>query len=217
MPIIPKKLFLALALAILITTLLLARQIKNARLITIKMAEKPLVSPVAVALPTTPADPLLGNPGAPMTVVVFGDLFDAKTRSLLAAVINFVGKHPAVVRLIFKPTPEEHIWGGALLAHKALWCAASGRKFWPLLQALTAAPNIGESALAYAAKSAGLDDNQLLNCTRLASTKQAVLSATTIARDSGITVTPALFINNKQINLEEEVDVEQMLTTFIQP
>jgi len=48
-------------------------------------------------------------------------------------------------------------------------------------------------------------------------TKQAVLNAAATTRDSGIAVSPALFVNNKQINLEEGVEIEQMLTAFIQP
>ena len=118
---------------------------------------------------------------------------------------------------IFKPTFGEHLWGGALLAHKALWCSASDRGFWPLLQILITEPNISENALAIAAKSLKLNDNQLINCTKLPATKQAVLNAAATTRDSGIAVSPALFVNNKQINLEEGVEIEQMLTAFIQP
>lgn len=213
----PKKLFFGLGILILASAFLLVRQIKVARTITVTPVSAPLVSPDAIALPTTPADPLFGNPGAPMTLVVFGDLSDSKTRSLLTTVINFVSQHPTAARLIFKSTPEEHLWGGALTAHEALWCASSTQAFWPLLQSFLTAPNVNENALAGTATSLHMSDTQLLSCVRLPATKQAILNETAIAQNNGLTVFPALFVNNKQINLSEGVDIEQMLTSFIQP
>lgn len=214
----PKKLFLILTIGIIIGGILLTRQIKTTRSITIKTSATPLVSPLAIELPVTATDPLLGSPGAPLTAVVFGDLGDVETSRLLTTIIKFVNQHPTNIRLFFKPTPGDHLLGNSLLAHEALWCASSNNhQFWPLLQNILPVPNLNENTLATITKKLQLDTNQLINCARLPTTKEAVLNATTVAKSMGITSSLALFVNNKQINLSEGVDVEQMLTTFIKP
>lgn len=212
-----KKLFLILSIGIIGGGLLLARQIKATRSITVKTVSAPLVSPLAVDLPITSTDPLLGNPGAPLTATIFGDLSDVGTRTLLGTVTNFVNRHPADIRLYFKPTPQEHILENALMAHEALWCALPGRQFWPLLQEIIKLPSLNENTLTAIAQKLKLDAGSLINCAKLPATKETVLNATAAAKNIGIISSPTLFLNNKQINLEEGVDVEQMLTTFIKP
>lgn len=212
----PKKLFLALAVIILLSAILLARQIKTARSITVKTVDAPLISPFAVDLPTSASDPLLGNPGAPLTIVIFSDLADAETRSLLTTAIAFVENHPTDARLIFKHAPGQHLFGSALRTHEALWCAGTSQPFWALLKNLLTNHRPTDSALIAMAQSAVLDGNQLSACAKLPVTKEAVLSAASVAQKIGITFSPALFINNKLINLDENIDVKQMLTAFIQ-
>ncbi|MBI5728750.1 MAG: thioredoxin domain-containing protein [Candidatus Magasanikbacteria bacterium] len=212
-----KKLFLAIAILIIGSAWLLARQIITARSITIKTVNMPLVSPVAIDLPITPADPLLGNPGAPLTIVIFGDLADASTRSLLSTTINFIGDHLTAVRLIFKPTLSQRLLGSSSLAHQALWCvSSSNQQFWALLKNLLDSPNLTEDQLKARADKLRLNGAQLLTCAKLPATEQAVINTGTALRDLGIATSPAFFANNKQVNMESGVNIEQMLTTFTQ-
>ncbi len=212
-----KKLFIALSVFIGLAALLLSWQIRLAKNITTRTKTLPLIESVAVNIPIDKTDPILGNPGAPLTVTEFVDLGNEKSRSIHATIADFVVKNPTEARLIWKDYPSAGIFGGnSFLLHQAAYCAGQEKKFWPFItELLKRRMEPKEAGLKDTAKQARLNIESWWLCANAPTTKQYVTSAAALAQSLNIKSAPAVFLNNKRINLEENIDLAQMLATLI--
>ncbi|HLD60824.1 MAG TPA: thioredoxin domain-containing protein [Patescibacteria group bacterium] len=212
-----KKLFLGLVIVIFITGLLFVFQFKKSSAITTKNTPEPLLSPYAINIPISSSDPMLGNPGAPLTLVAFLDLGDKESRDVYAMLVDFVQKHPEDARLIWKDLPKESIiFGNNNVAHQAAWCAHDQKRFWPFVNEIMSGRDRNtEQELREAAVATKLDVEKWWTCTLEPATVSRVAGAAPLARELGGREAPLLFINNKRLNVQADIDLPQMLSSFI--
>lgn len=213
-----KKLFIVLGIFIIVLGLFMARAIQQSLAITTQATDTPLFSPNPIAINIQPTDQVLGNPGAPLTIVEFTDLGNADARTLHEILSNFVNKHPRDARLVFKHAPVYHYFADTVLAHQAAYCAGKQNKLWRFLDALIIDKNsLRESGLRASATTTNLDINSWWTCTNSAETQQAVQKDLTEAQNLQAGKPPLIFINNKQLNILKGIDLQQLLTSLIQP
>jgi protein-disulfide isomerase len=212
-----KKLFIFLGIFIIVLGAFLVRAFQSSLAITTQSTDTPLFSANPIAIAIQPTDQVLGNPGAPLTIIEFTDLGNADARALHETFSNFVKKHPRDARLIFKHAPVYHFFSDTVLAHQAAYCAGKQNKLWNFLDALINNNNLRESGLRASATTAGIDINNWWICTNSVETQQAVQKDLTEAQSLQAGKPPLIFINNKQLNILKGIDITQLLTSLIQP
>ncbi len=104
-----------------------------------------------------PDDPQMGKRDAPVTAVLFLDLFAQETALLLPWLLQLPIQHPEQIRLVIKHLPRP-IHPLARSAAEALEAAREQNLFLPLLQKLVDAPQpLTQAALLSASTQVGLD------------------------------------------------------------
>lgn len=213
-----KKLWTGLGVIIIIMLLILIDQIKTARSITTKADNLPLISPNMVEVPILATDPILGNPGAALTVVGFFDLTDTASRALYEQISRVITAHPDKVRFIWKDFPGSGFFIDPVLAHQAAYCAKLQNKFWPYVKdLLTSNHNLRESILRGYAEQENLTMPAWENCLKDQATKDAIGQGVVTAQRLYLPQAPIVFINNKLLNPDADLDLEQFLSTLITP
>lgn len=215
-----KKLWWALGAIILITILILAKQISEALKITITPSTMPPIATNSTNLPTTTTDPILGNPGADTTLVSFFDLTDSKSMADYKIIASIVNSSPKKVRLIWKDWPGTGWITDPVLAHQAAYCAGKQdqRKFWSYIDALAASDKrLSETNLEATARQIFLNMPLWKLCLKDPQTVVAVAGNAALGRGLGLPAAPVLFVNNKFLNLAAGADLKQLITTFITP
>jgi protein-disulfide isomerase len=192
------------------------RQIVRTLQITVVRTEAPLISPGVVFIPNSDSEQSFGNPGANIIVTEFVDLGCARCLSLHSAIKQFVFKHPQDIRLIWKDNPRAGILSDYNLAHQAAYCAGKQNKFWEFIGvAKEQRNNLAEAGLKKIALDLNLNTESWWLCVNSPETKQAIDSSVGQAAQLGIRSLPAIFVNNKMINTDKDVNMEEMLTNFI--
>ncbi|MBI2444081.1 MAG: hypothetical protein HYV42_02465 [Candidatus Magasanikbacteria bacterium] len=211
-----RKLYLLLGFATVILILLFASQWKRARRITTAASPEPLLSPAPVSLPRSPADQLLGNPGAALSVVIFLDLGDQRSRQALRELQGVIERYPREANLIFKDAPFGSVFFVAAheRAHRAAWCAGVQRQFWPFVAAL-GSRGAGAKDLNQAARDLGLELALWETCTDAASTTQYLSGRAAENRALGIKRLPLIFINNRLLNWTPDLNLAELVESFI--
>lgn len=210
------KLLILLFVATLVLGFIFWSQFKKTRGIVTQTVQEPLVSEQTYNIPVDQSEPLLGNPGALLTAILYIDLGDAKSRALANTLITFTNNHPLDIRLTWKDAPQRHFLSlDPLPAHRAAWCANDQHRFWQFTESLLAAGRFDEKQLTASATDAKLDLAEWNSCRTATQADTHLSAAHDEARSLGLTSFPALFLNNKKINTSEDVDLNQMLTSFI--
>jgi protein-disulfide isomerase len=214
-----KKLPLILFLVVALVGILFFFQIKKAREITVQKNPVALISPTATYIPIADTDLILGNPGAAITVVEFGDLNCKNCMQLHREIQSIVEAHPQDIRLIWKDDPQPKLLlRNSTLNHRAAWCAGqeSEKKFWEFLAASEASGGASsEQAVQKIGAALGLDANSWWQCAQSNVAQQKILDSIQLAENLNITSVPAIFVNNKRINTDAEVNIKDMLEGFI--
>jgi protein-disulfide isomerase len=209
------KLFSIIFLTTVILGFLLFRELDKAKKITTKAANEPVVSESTIPLKITD-DPILGNPGAPVTVVEYLDLKNQRSKSLHYELSSFVNKSPQDVRLVLKHAPLSGIFSNGELAHKAAFCAGKQNKLWAFLDTLISSnSNIRESGLRKIATEIKLDVSRWWSCTNSEETKTAIESGMAEAQNLKMGNPPLIFLNNRKVNVSEDISLTQLLSTVI--
>jgi protein-disulfide isomerase len=149
-----------------------------------------------LALPIGPEDHVLGDPEAPLTLVMYGDYTCPYTRRASAFVAVARRKLGRRMRYAFRHLPREDLHPEATLLAEAAHAAAAQGKFWHMHEALLQA----EEPVDPAAVAAQLG----LDLERFATELQARTHRAHVGREleggilSGVTGTPTLFINGKR-------------------
>lgn len=213
-----KNLFIVLGVFIIIIILVFSQQIKRAKNIVVKTNDAPLVGSQGITLPVDPSDPTLGNPGAPLAVVMYLDLADSTSLNLLKQAIGFISKHPLEAKIIFKHAPlaAQIFTAGHYFAHQAAYCAGEQKQFWKFVEAMAEKNLWNEPALKQIAASLPLKKDIWLNCLNSDTAKQIIQQKTEAATSFGVATVPTVFLNNKYFNYSKEMDFAQTLTTLIQ-
>ncbi|PIT87646.1 MAG: hypothetical protein COU31_01695 [Candidatus Magasanikbacteria bacterium CG10_big_fil_rev_8_21_14_0_10_40_10] len=214
-----KQLYLALTVLIVIIGFLLYQQVKQAGEIVVSGEKIPILSPYMVEIPIDQTDPIYGNPGAKLTVVEFTDFNCAKCAQIHKLLMDFVDKNPLKIRLVWKGIPRDSIFGsGTKLAHKASYCADEQNKFWPYSQILMQdKKNTTEEGLKQVALGLSLDANKWTLCRNAITAIDPTASSTLFVNYYRLNNSlPAVFINNRLVNLEDEgIKLDEILKQFI--
>lgn len=214
-----KKLHLMLLTLVLLAGVFLFIQIKRATEITVKQSTVSLISPNATFIPLSNSELVFGNPGAAITVVEFVDFDCATCLTLDNTIRSFIAEHPQDIRLIWKDAPQPKLLTKNLaLAHQAAWCAGQQdeKKFWQFVDiAGQNTNNLQEAGLRQIAQGLNLNTDAWWLCTTGSAAQQQVSQSLQLANSLGIKKLPAIFINNKLINTEADINITDMLNSFI--
>lgn len=214
-----KKTHLLLFILIALTGIFLVVQIRRAGQITVTKSPELLIQEKAIFIPTSNSDLIFGNPGAPITVVEFMDFNCKKCLSNHSIIKQVVTEHPQQIRLIWKDAPQPKLLSkNFAIGNQAALCVAQQdeRKFWQFIDIVSQnTNNLQESALKNIAQGLSIDTEKWWDCTNSELTKQTIASGTQMAKELGLTSFPAVFVNNKLINMNADVNLKEMLETFI--
>lgn len=214
-----KKTHLLLLVLIALTGLFLVVQIRRTGQITVKKSPTLLISESSTFIPLSNSELILGNPGAPITIVEFVDFNCKQCMALHTTLKDFVTEHPQEMRLIWKDAPQPKLLAkNFALANQASLCVAQQdeKRFWQFIEIVGQnTNNFQESALKNIAQGLNLDIEKWWQCTNNDLTKQTIASGTQMAKDLGINSLPAIFINNKLVNTDAEINIKEMLESFI--
>ncbi len=209
-----------LCLLIVGAAVLLIQQIKRAWSITTRPSTAPLISPVSVFIPGEATEPVLGNPGAPLTIMEFSDLGCSRCGEIHMVLADFVSNHPEDARLIFKHAPEQKLFlKSNTLAHQAAYCAGKIGRFSEFVTAIFAAKksHLDEPLVKRTGEQLQLPMNTWWSCATGTEAEQHITAAIAFNQQLGISEYPTIFINNRWINLKEDIDLAQLLESFITP
>ncbi len=212
-----KKFFLIFGVIIAITLLIFIFQIRRARSIIVTQSDTQLVSDQSYLITLDKTDPLYGNPGAPVTVVLFGDLHSPSSRSLTATFLNFASHHPSDIRLYWKNLPRPALlYGNNFLVHQAAVCAQQANLFWPFISTVLNHKDIVKTAdLEQAIQGSALNSPAWSACLTSPSTTEKLTADATLAQSLGVKSAPAIFINNKRVDATADIDWNQLLNSLI--
>lgn len=167
--------------------------------------------------------PSIGPAEAPVTVAVFSDFqcgFCREEAKILRS--NLIGSYPDKVRMVFLdfPLTQIHDWSQQAAVAGRCVAAQSAEKFWAYHdwvfdeQPAISAMNFNGKFLEWAGKNA-LDALQLGRCQQDPSVNAAVTASFQEALNLGLTSTPTLFVNGRQIGgklewlaLKQVIDME---------
>lgn len=208
-----KKFFLFLLGAVAFMGLLFYLQLKKAENISIVPEEKPLVEDELVYIPVTSTDPIVGNPGAPMTIVEFSNFGCAQCVETHATLSRFTREHPQQVRLIWKDAANTGLFSDNYeLAHRSAYCAGKQGKFWQFAETVMQNKrNVRENELQKIASELALNLSEWWLCANSDEAGRQWTESLENAKTLNVKTLPAIFINNKRVNILEGVDLTEML------
>jgi protein-disulfide isomerase len=151
--------------------------------------------------------PSLGNPNAPITVVLFGDFKCPNTKNAWPIMQRLLGQYSDKVRLVFRHFPGESIHPGANKLAQLSVCTykQSQEAYWGLHNYLFAHQNelpvnLSDQDIAKIAQELNLDMTQLNSC--LSSSEASLVKINRDYADGvrfGVGGTPTFFVNGKKI------------------
>lgn len=212
-----KKIFLILIISIFAVVFILYYQIQKINEISIEMAEKPLIDYSFTPIITDTTDPILGNPGAPITIIEFFDINSAESRKIHSELAQFTLQYPQVIRLILLDFPHKSFFtsDNNLNPHIASRCAfeQSNKLFFSYLDELN---KIGknltkDSVLLKVAETIQINTNLWTSCLEAEQIKTKINQSTELAELIGLKKAPEIFINNKRVNYLSEISIEELL------
>lgn len=213
-----KKILALLGVTTLLVVLLFVAALKKTNKITVKPSVVPLISDNVYDIPIETSDPQFGNPGAPVTVVEFGDISCSQCQKTYYAIYDFVSKHPLDIQMVWKDAPRSNIiFAGDVLAHQAAQCAGKQNKFFEFLNmAMQNTKKLDETGLKKIAEGLGLNITSWWQCTNSDEIKNKVQTSIDLANQLGIKTLPAVYINNRSVLVNANVDMAQLLNQAIQ-
>lgn len=214
-----KKTFFLLLTIVALAGLLFALQIRRSQQITVTRNPVALISEKSAPITISNTDPIFGNPGAPITIVEFMDFNCKECLSLYNSIKEFILAHPQEIRLIWKDAPQPKIFSkDTALAHRAGWCVyqQDEKKFWQFIDTASQnTNNLNESGLKNIAQGLNLDIEKIWQCVNTDLAKQKIEESSQLMKSLGLKSLPVIFVNNKLINTEADINLKDMLETFI--
>lgn len=160
---------------------------------------KVMLDPPRYTVPTTAADPVRGNPAAPVTIVEFSDYqcpFCARVNPTLAKIRETYGDR---VKIVFKdfPLPSHP---QAPKAAEAARCAGEQNKYWEMHDAMFANQKALEvPSLKQTARTIGLNGVAFDACLDSGKWAKAVEEGSALGEKMGVNSTPTLYVNGRAV------------------
>lgn len=158
--------------------------------------------PTEVTLPPIrSSDPSRGSTSTNALVVVeFADFNCLYCRLIEPEIRQAMQAFPNDARLVWRDLPLNADQADGLLPAQAARCAQDQGKFWQMHDALFATAKLDRKGIHSAAQSAGLDLSLFENCLTTNTHVDAIRAELSLARNSGITASPTLFIGNQVVS-----------------
>ncbi|MGB8192580.1 MAG: thioredoxin domain-containing protein [Chitinophagaceae bacterium] len=140
----------------------------------------------------------VGNKGAPVTVVMYGDYEDEASAKANEAVKKLIEKYPDEVRFNYRHFPQTQVNQKAMKAAEASLAAAQEGKFWEMHNRLfERRRHLGTVSLKEYAREVGVVNKKFLD--ELVNSRYSwnVREDQLEAWDKGLRSVPAFFINGK--------------------
>jgi protein-disulfide isomerase len=147
--------------------------------------------------------PSRGAPGAPVTIVEFGDFqcsYCKKFHELLAS-----EEQAEQVRLVFKHLPlQGHAWAHNSSAFAICADAQSSSAFWQLHdfffenQATLIASNLEERTMEFVGSLPGVNGTRLLECVHSQQAEAKIIKDAELAKEFRVIGTPTIFVNGRR-------------------
>lgn len=150
--------------------------------------------------------PVLGDPKAPVTVVLFTDLQCPYCAQMVPVLRNLQAEHPKSLKISFRHYPLVSIHDRAMDGHLALWAAGKQGKLWDYYFRL--APGfrgLTDSTLVVAATDVHLDLARFQADRRSEEARKAVEADMRLGEQVGVQGTPSLFLNGKATRNQSEI------------
>jgi protein-disulfide isomerase len=212
------KFYIFLYVGIFIAGSFFAYQVYKAKNITVNQTGKDVISNGYYDIPLDKAENVLGNPGAPLTIVMFSNYSCSECTKQLEKIENFVNSNPQSVRMFLKHIPKDTLLLKAdNRAEKAVYCAGKQDRFWNFSDMVLKNKNFEESNLNNIASLLKINTTDWQNCFNSQEPEQNIKDNTELAKRIGVEELPAIFINNKKINIDKDIDITDMLSKFISP
>lgn len=210
------KFYIFLLLAIVIAGGAFAWTISKARQITVTPDSTPLISEGYYDIPTND-DPVFGNPGSPLTIVMFSDFACIDCQKKYTIVKDFVKNHPQTARLFVKYSPQPSLFFKPNdLAYRGAICANKQNKFWDYNDLLLTKKNPNnKSLLEKNIETLKIDSEVWRECLTDQTTQQKIAGAVALGQTLGITEMPVIYVNNKRLNLETDPNLTNLLSKLI--
>lgn len=211
-----KNFYILLTLAIVIAGGSFAWQIVKVREITITPDAKPLISDGFYEISTN-EDPILGNPGAPLTLIMFSDFTCADCQKKYSILVDFVKSHPQEARMFLKYSPKPSLFFKAdNLAFRGALCANKQNKFWGYTDLLISMNNPNkQSDLEKNITNLKINSSTWQDCLNSQESQQKIAGAVALSQTLGIEKVPTIYINNKKLNLDTNPDLGDLLSKLI--
>lgn len=212
-----RKFYLILSVAVLAAGLMLYSQILRAGNIETKPAAQPLIEQNFTEITLGATDRPLGNPGSQLLIIGFFDFNEEIDRNYADLIADFVKNNPQAAQFYIKNNLREKLFntGDRTLPHRALICAGAQKKYWEFLNELTIVKKINDETLIKIADGLKLNTDTWQHCLTSDVTKQTVAADLALAKNLGLTDTPTIFVNNKKLNLDEDVNLKDLLNKLI--
>lgn len=211
------KFYFFMLLAIIVAGSIFSVQLIKTRKISITPTAIPLLSNGYYDITIENDDPVLGNPGAPITIVLFNDFSCQNCKLKYNEISKFVKEHPQDARLFLKDLTHKNLFYKTNdLPHRSAFCAGKQGKYWQYQDALNTQKNItSESDLTKIADELKINTLTWWQCVNSEEAKQKIQRTATLAATLEVDQVPTIYVNNKKINIENDVNITEMLNKFI--
>src|SRR5215475_2803928 len=145
--------------------------------------------------------PSKGPEHAPVTIVKFEDFQCPFCKQFQPTIMELLSRYNGKIKLVHKDLPLDSLHPQARQAAEAARCADEQGQFWSYHDALYAhSPNADKQSLTRYAKEVGLDINAFGRCLDSGKFKAVVQRDLRDGALLGVTGTPTLFINGREIS-----------------
>ena len=158
-------------------------------------------------IPITSEDPILGNPRASTTLIIFEDFACDHCKDLHHDLDTLLQQYPNKIKIVVKGLPVARFPYRTEPAHEYGYCARAQGKYDAFAR-LAFANNsaLSSATLERIANEASLDKTKLADCLAGDKPKNYRDTVATLAEGLHIASVPAIFLNNVQINPPDTVE-----------
>lgn len=212
-----KRFFILFLIILALAGIFFLKEFRRALGITTSQSNTPIISDGMANIPIDQTDPILGNPGADLNIILFGDFSCAKCREVYTQVAKTVRANSQKMRLVWKSAPLGGIFtAGNFLPHQAAYCAGQQKQFWPFAEmAMADKYNLTEAGLKKVAEGLKLNTTTWWQCTNSDLAKKKITDTVAIVDSLHLRSVPALFVNNKLVDTDAKINLEELLVSFI--
>lgn len=141
---------------------------------------------------------VLGDPGAPITIVEFSDFQCPYCRKAETILHELLKQYQGRIRLAYRDFPLKQMHAQAERAAEAAQCAGEQGQFWPFHDLLFANPGrLSDADFNQHARTLGLDSTRFQACVRDGRFRSRVDLDLKEGIQAGVDATPAFFINGR--------------------